>query len=146
MQNGEAGQRASVNRQEKQTRGRKIVLVAVLATGIATVGVTQTPVASQSQPRGPSSAPSDRASLVELAAQDGKSPGQEPYDRVCKVCHGPEGQGDSGPRLVPSNREYEELLGIVREGLEMMPPISERRLSDEEVAQITKYLQSLSKP
>ena len=76
--------------------------------------------------------------------QDAKHPGQVDFDRVCKVCHGPEARGDAGPRLVPFTREYEELLGIVREGTGQMPPISARTLPDEGVAQIAGYLKSLS--
>ena len=76
--------------------------------------------------------------------QDAKHPGQVDFDRVCKVCHGPEARGDAGPRLVPFTREYEELLGIVREGAGQMPPISARELPDEGVARIVAYLKSLS--
>ena len=76
--------------------------------------------------------------------QDAKHAGQAAFDRVCKVCHGPEGRGDAGPRLVPFTREYDELLGIVREGTGQMPPISARQLPDEGVAQIVTYLESLS--
>ncbi len=79
------------------------------------------------------------------AQQDDKPAGQAAYDRVCKVCHGPEGRGDAAPRLVPFTREYEEVLGIVREGTGQMPPISARQLADEDVARIVAYLQSLSR-
>jgi mono/diheme cytochrome c family protein len=48
--------------------------------------------------------------------QSAQSSGQTAFDRVCKVCHGPEARGDGGPRLVPFSREYDELLAIVREG------------------------------
>jgi mono/diheme cytochrome c family protein len=76
--------------------------------------------------------------------QPAQPPGQGDYDRVCKACHGPEARGDAGPRLVPFTREYEETLGIVREGSGQMPPIATRELSDEAVAQIVEYLKSLS--
>ena len=51
-----------------------------------------------------------------LAQEDSKAPGQVAFDRVCKVCHGPEGNGDAAPRLVPFARDYEEVLAIVRDG------------------------------
>ena len=76
--------------------------------------------------------------------EDARRPGQVEFDRVCEVCHGPEARGDAGPRLVRFTREYEELLGIVREGQGQMPPISARTLPDEGVAQILTYLKSLS--
>ena len=70
-------------------------------------------------------------------------PGQVAYDRVCKVCHGPEGKGNAGPALVPMTFDDEELLAKVREGGGEMPPIAESRLSDDEVKQIGAYLRSL---
>ena len=75
--------------------------------------------------------------------QDEKRAGQAAYDGVCKVCHGPEGRGDAAPPLVPFTREYEEVLGIVREGTGQMPPISARQLPDEGVRQIVGYLSGL---
>ena len=78
------------------------------------------------------------------AAQDAVPAGQADFNRVCKVCHGSEARGDAGPSLVPFTREYEELLGIVREGAGEMPPISARELPDEGVARIVVYLKSLS--
>jgi mono/diheme cytochrome c family protein len=70
-------------------------------------------------------------------------PGQAPYDRICKMCHGPEGQGNAGPALVPFELDDEQLLAKVREGGGEMPPVSERRLSDDEVKQIAAYLRTL---
>jgi mono/diheme cytochrome c family protein len=79
------------------------------------------------------------------APQETKPTGQEDFDRVCKVCHGAEARGDTGPRLVPFSREYQELLAIVREGVGQMPPIAERQLTDEGVARVLEYLKSLSR-
>jgi mono/diheme cytochrome c family protein len=79
------------------------------------------------------------------AAQEARPQGQEEFDRVCKVCHGAEGRGDAAPRLVPFTREYQELLGIVREGVGQMPPIAPRQLTDEEVARVLDYLKFLSR-
>ena len=70
-------------------------------------------------------------------------PGQALYDKTCKVCHGSDGQGNAGPALVPFELDDEQLLAKVREGGGEMPPISERRLSDDEVKQIAEYLRSL---
>ena len=78
-------------------------------------------------------------------AKESKLSGQAAYDRVCHICHGPEGRGDAAPRLVPFDRSYEELLAIVRDGRGEMPPVSERRLSNAEVAQIVEYLKTLPK-
>lgn len=86
-----------------------------------------------------------RSTSAPQESDGSKSPGQVAYDRVCHICHGPEGRGDAAPRLVPFERSYEELLAVVRDGRGQMPAISERRLSDEEVTHIVEYLKSLSK-
>jgi mono/diheme cytochrome c family protein len=70
-------------------------------------------------------------------------PGKAPYARVCQVCHGPEGRGDAGPSLVPLDKDYDEVLTMVREGGGQMPPITAERVSDDEVRQIVEYLKSL---
>jgi mono/diheme cytochrome c family protein len=85
------------------------------------------------------------AAFAAQDSQDSKSSGKVAFDRVCKVCHGAEGSGDNAPRLVPFEREYDEVLGIVRDGQGEMPAISERRVTDAEVKQIVEYLHSLSK-
>ena len=84
------------------------------------------------------------ASTASAVRADDPPPGQVAYDRVCKVCHGPEGEGNAGPALVPFQMEVDELLAKVREGGGEMPPISANRLSDDEVKQIAGYLTSLS--
>jgi mono/diheme cytochrome c family protein len=85
-----------------------------------------------------------RGPAVAQERRGSNPPGQAAYDRVCHSCHGPEGRGDGAPRLVPFDRSYEELLAIVRDGRGQMPPISERRLTDEEVTLIIEYLKALS--
>ena len=76
--------------------------------------------------------------------QISEQPGKAPYARVCQVCHGAEGRGDAGPSLVPLDKDYEDVLTMVREGGGQMPPISTERLSDGEVKQIVEYLKSLT--
>jgi mono/diheme cytochrome c family protein len=73
--------------------------------------------------------------------------GKAVFDRVCSICHGGEGRGDAGPgpSLVPLEKDFNEVLGIVREGTGEMPPIPRERVSDEDVKQIFAYLKSLSK-
>jgi len=78
-----------------------------------------------------------------LASAEEPHPGQAPYDRICKICHGSEGQGNQGPALVPFEMDDEQLLAKVREGGGEMPPVSERRLSDDDVKLIAGYLRSL---
>lgn len=80
--------------------------------------------------------------LSTRAAGAGDS-GRAHFTRVCQGCHGPEGRGDSAPRLVPFSREADEVLGIVREGVGQMPPISSRELSDDDVRQVVDYLKAI---
>ncbi len=79
-----------------------------------------------------------------FATPANEHPGQAIYDKVCKVCHGPEGAGNAGPALVPFELDDEQLLAKIREGGGEMPPISERRLSDDDARQIAAYLRSLT--
>jgi len=74
-----------------------------------------------------------------------EQPGKAAYSRTCQVCHGAEARGDAGPSLVALEKEYEEVLGIVREGTGQMPPISAERVSDEDVKRIVEYLKSLKR-
>ena len=78
------------------------------------------------------------------AVQD--HPGAEPYQRVCQLCHGAGGRGDIAPALVPLGFDAEYVLAVVREGYSQMPPISTRELTDDEVRQVTGYLDALSGP
>ena len=70
--------------------------------------------------------------------------GKAAFERMCAGCHGAEGVGDVGPRLVPFAKSNRELMGIVREGTGQMPALSVRDISDEEVAAVAEYLRALS--
>jgi mono/diheme cytochrome c family protein len=70
--------------------------------------------------------------------------GKTAFERICSGCHGDKGAGDIGPRLVPFTWSNREVLAIVREGNGMMPAMSARDISDEEIAALADYLRSLS--
>jgi mono/diheme cytochrome c family protein len=76
-----------------------------------------------------------------IRAQD---QGPTAYARVCAVCHGADAKGKTGPNLLPFEREYLEVRGIVRDGRGEMPAISPSDVSDEELMQIVAYLKKLS--
>jgi mono/diheme cytochrome c family protein len=84
--------------------------------------------------------------LTVIVGQEKDHPGKASYDKVCRICHGPDGMGNQGPALVPFTMEPEELLVRVREGGGEMPPISANRVSDDDVKQIAAYLKSLTPP
>ena len=77
------------------------------------------------------------------AASAQEHPGARSYAKVCQACHGPQGQGDLAPPLVPMPWETNYVMAIVREGYGQMPPISTRELDDQEVAQAVEYLRSV---
>ena len=77
------------------------------------------------------------------AAWAQEHPGARSYARVCQACHGPQGQGDLAPALVPMPWETNYVMAIVREGYGQMPPISTRELDDQEVVQAVEYLRSV---
>lgn len=70
-------------------------------------------------------------------------PGQRVYDEKCSQCHGAEGRGGKGPRLVPFEWTYQQALQQVRQPLCDMPPMPPSEVSDEEVAQIVGYLKAI---
>jgi mono/diheme cytochrome c family protein len=74
------------------------------------------------------------------AAED---PGQRVYDDKCSQCHGAEGRGGKGPRLVPFEWSYERALDLIRHPVCDMPPIPDSEVSDAQVAQIVAYLKAI---
>ena len=68
--------------------------------------------------------------------------GQETFAGACAKCHGPEGEGDIGPRLRGNGilEEDAALERIVREGRGEMPPVG-RDWQDRQLEALTEYLQ-----
>ena len=68
----------------------------------------------------------------------------------CWQCHGTQGQGSSvtsaGKVLAPDPMPYEAFAAFVRTTNRAMPPYSEAVLSNEDLADIYAYLQSIPKP
>jgi len=64
----------------------------------------------------------------------------------CWQCHGTLGQGTAaGPKLAPNPLPFEALANFVRTTSRRMPPFSEKILSNEDLADIYAYLQSIPK-
>jgi mono/diheme cytochrome c family protein len=65
----------------------------------------------------------------------------------CWQCHGFQGQGaNTGPKLAPDPIPIEAFTAFVRTTDRAMPPYTEAVLSNEELADIHAYLQSIPKP
>jgi len=81
------------------------------------------------------------------AAAEAGDPGRgfETFMRVgCFQCHGTVGQGPVvGPKLAPDPLPLEALRAYIRAPAQVMPPYVESVLSDEDVADIHAYLESI---
>ena len=74
--------------------------------------------------------------------------GKELYLKYgCYQCHGRVGQGSSaGPRLAPGPMALAALTRYVRQPRGEMPPYTARVVTDQELADIHVYLQSIPRP
>jgi mono/diheme cytochrome c family protein len=64
----------------------------------------------------------------------------------CYQCHSYEGQGGAGARLAPNPIPFPAFQKYVREPKGQMPPYTNKYLTDEDLANIYAYLQSIPKP
>jgi len=84
-----------------------------------------------------------QASALAASADKGKSAFLQ---HGCWQCHGYQGQGGiTGPKLAPGPIPFETLSNFVRTTNRQMPPFSKDILSDEDLADIYAYLESIPK-
>jgi ubiquinol-cytochrome c reductase cytochrome c subunit len=84
-----------------------------------------------------------QASALAASADKGKSAFLQ---HGCWQCHGYQGQGGvTGPKLAPGPIPFETLSNFVRTTNRAMPPFSKDILSDEDLADIYAYLESIPK-
>jgi mono/diheme cytochrome c family protein len=82
------------------------------------------------------------AQVAEAAPSAAK--GKEVFHRAgCYECHNYQGQGGVGPRLAPKPPPFEALKSYVRNANGNMPPYAPAVLTDDELADIYAYLQSI---
>jgi mono/diheme cytochrome c family protein len=94
------------------------------------------------------------AAAAMLALWSGAAPaadaakGMQTFIRVgCFECHGHVGQGGvAGLKLAPDPLPFDALANFVRTTSGQMPRYSSKLLSDEDLADIYAYLQSIPKP
>jgi mono/diheme cytochrome c family protein len=70
--------------------------------------------------------------------------GERLYNSQCARCHGPEGRGGRGPKLVPFKLSDQEAFRLIRMPECDMPPFPESELSDKDVQEILSYLRALN--
>jgi mono/diheme cytochrome c family protein len=84
-----------------------------------------------------------QTSALAASAEKGKSAFLQ---HGCWQCHGYQGQGGvTGPKLAPGPIPFETLSNFVRTTNRAMPPFSKDILSDEDLADIYAYLESIPK-
>jgi len=86
--------------------------------------------------------------LVAAAELSQAERGQQTYMRVgCYQCHGSDGQGnDAGPALTPDTLPAVAIASFIRFSAGRMPVYPEEVLSDQEIADIVGFLQSVPPP
>ena len=93
---------------------------------------------------------------TEAAAQTAEKLGAPPGDagrghkiyiqQMCHNCHGTVGQGGergAGPKIYPNPFPYQDFLMQVRKPRQVMPPYTEKHVSDQDVADMYHYLLSI---
>jgi mono/diheme cytochrome c family protein len=83
-----------------------------------------------------------QASALAASAENGKVAFLK---HGCWQCHGYQAQGGVGPRLAPDPIPFDALSTFVRTTNRAMPPFREEILSNEDLADIYAYLQSIPK-
>ena len=95
------------------------------------------------------------SSILSRAEGGGSSaPGAATFKSKCALCHGADGTGNTplGKQLQAANlrskdvqkRTDAELQKVVHDGLNNMPPFGEQ-LSEDEIAQVVKYVRHMGK-
>ena len=84
---------------------------------------------------------------VEEGAVGNPINGQELYfAQGCQVCHGDRGEGLVGPTIAMTVVPLERVIEQYRQPLEAMTPFPEEDISDEEIADVYSWLQTLERP
>jgi mono/diheme cytochrome c family protein len=64
----------------------------------------------------------------------------------CWQCHGHEGQGGAGARIAPRPIAFAAFQKYVRQPADQMPPYTAKVVSDQDLADIYAFLQSIPQP
>ncbi|HWP85797.1 MAG TPA: cytochrome c [Terriglobia bacterium] len=109
----------------------------VVGTGLLAMMVSFAGAAAQNQPGG-SAAPSPKGD-----ADNGK----KLYNTIgCWQCHGYSGQGGAGAKIAPEPIPFPAFSRYVRKPGGQMPPYSAKVVSDQQLADIYAFLETIPKP
>jgi mono/diheme cytochrome c family protein len=88
------------------------------------------------------------AAAATLQAQTPSAPnGKKLFDSYgCYQCHDHDGHGGAGARLAPNPIPLAAFSRYVRQPTGVMPPYTKKVVTDQELADIYAYLQSIPKP
>jgi mono/diheme cytochrome c family protein len=90
-----------------------------------------------------------KAQVFEPSAQTGTvvtgdvTTGEQVFQQECAVCHGPRGEGGTGPALAGSGLTPDEITTRVRQGAGVMPPAL---VTGQDEADVVAYVASISGP
>jgi len=76
------------------------------------------------------------------SGSSGLTVGQQVYSRNCAACHGADGKGKTGPRLVGTSLSSDAIEKKVTNGGTQMPAFKDR-LSPTEIKAVAAYVRSL---
>jgi len=84
--------------------------------------------------------------VTQLSAQNAQT-GKKIFDSYgCYQCHDHDGHGGAGARLAPNPISFAAFSRYVRQPTGEMPPYTKKVVSDQELADIYAYLQSIPQP
>lgn len=113
----------------------KRLVLSLALTGLAAAAVAGAAFAQEAAPRN-------------TAPKGDPVHGRKIYDSYgCYQCHGYQGQGgaSSGPKLAPNPLPYEAVYRQLRKPRARMPIYTRKTTSDQDVADIYAYLQTIPK-
>jgi mono/diheme cytochrome c family protein len=86
------------------------------------------------------------ALAAQVSAQNAQN-GKKIFDSYgCYQCHDHDGHGGAGARLAPNPISFAAFSKYVRQPTGEMPPYTKKVVSDQELADIYAYLQSIPQP
>jgi ubiquinol-cytochrome c reductase cytochrome c subunit len=92
-------------------------------------------------------APATQAPTAPAAANGNVANGKALYEKnLCWTCHNPAAHGGAGPRLGPNPLALPAFTRYVRRPTGVMPPFTEKVVTDQELADIQAYLATMPPP